>query len=260
MKQSSELVSRIGPPVTVAAFVLVFVAFVLGNMEEALKVASQITHPVAALVSALVIAATVSATAIKAKKTRLAWVLAIIIVLPGLAPLAAFTFVQIRGVYRIRVVVLGLDGQPVQNSELTSTGGEIKKASGYSEIDVSPQTRPADSKLFLYASVKNSFLAGSYTLVLGGDYYPTATIQLAPLPEVLFRGSVRDEYGRRVAGAHVSISGYQDIATTNEMGNFELPAHAADGQMVTVHAEKGGAVADISVPTGAPAELVIRTR
>ena len=103
-------------------------------------------------------------------------------------------------------------------------------------------------------------MAGSSTLILGDDYYPTATIQLAPLPEVTLRGRVLDEYGRSVAGAHVSISGYQDSATTNEMGNFELPAHAAAGQMVTIHGEKGGMVADITVPAGDSVELVLRKR
>jgi hypothetical protein len=96
--------------------------------------------------------------------------------------------------------------------------------------------------------------------VLADDYYPAATIQLRPLPAVIFRGIVKDEFGRSVAGAHVSISRYQDIATTNEMGNFELPAHAAEGQMVSVHAEKGDLVTDLSVPAGTSAELVLRKR
>ncbi len=64
--------------------------------------------------------------------------------------------------------------------------------------------------------------------------------------------------GRSVPGVHVSIAGYQEMATTNEMGNFELPAHAAEGQMVKVHAEKGNLAADLSAPAGATAELVLR--
>lgn len=227
--------------------------------EEALKLASHITHPVTVAAFALVFAAFALRAALKAKRPLLAVILAIAIVVLGLAPLAASTFLQSRGVYRVRVVVLGLDKQPVPDAEVTSIG-EIKKAHGSWELEVPPQTRPADGKLSLFASVKDAFLAGSSTLVLAGDYYPTATIQLAPLPEVIFRGIVKDELGRSVAGAHVSISGYQDIATTNEMGNFELPAHAADGEMVSVHAEKGNLVANLSVPAGAPAELVLRKR
>jgi hypothetical protein len=229
-------------------------------MQEALKLASHITHPVTVAAFALVFAAFALGAALKAKKPRLAVILAIAIVVLGLAPLAASTFLQTRGVYRVRVVVLGLDKQPVHDAEVTTAGGEIKKADVSWELEVPPQTRPAGGKLSVFASVNNAFLAGSSTLVLADDYYPTATIQLAPLPAVIFRGIVKDELGRSVAGAHVSISGYQDIATTNEMGNFELPAHAADGQMVSVRAEKGNLVANLSVPAGAPAELVLRKR
>ncbi len=91
------------------------------------------------------------------------------------------------------MIVLGLDKQPVHDAEVTSMGGEIKKADRSWELDVPPQTRPADGKISLFASDKNAFLAGSSTLVLGDDYYPTITIQLSPLPEVVFRGIVTDE-------------------------------------------------------------------
>jgi len=228
--------------------------------EKALELASHITHPVTVAAFALVFAAFALGAALKAKKPRLAVILAIAIVVLGLAPLAASTFLQSRGIYRVRVVVLGLDGQPVHDAEVTTMGGEIKKADGSWELEVPPQTRPADGKVLLFASVKDAFLAGSSTLALSDDYYPRATIQLALLPAVMFRGIVKDELGKSVAGAHVSISGYQDIATTNEMGNFELPAHAAEGQMVSVHAEKGDLVTDLTVPAGATAELVLRKR
>jgi hypothetical protein len=228
--------------------------------EEALKLASHITHPVTVAAFALVFAAFALAAALRAKKPRLAVLLAIAIVVLGLAPLIASTFLQTRGVYRIRVVVLGPDAQPVRDAEVTASGGEIKKADESWELEVPPQTRPADGKLSLFASVKNAFLAGRSTLVLADDYYPTATIQLAPLPGVILRGIVKDEFGRSVAGAHVSISGYQEIATTNEMGNFELPAHAAEGQLVSVHGQKDDLTVDLSVPAGATAELVLRKR
>ncbi len=54
----------------------------------------------------------------------------------------------------------------------------------------------------------------------------------------MVRGVVLDEHGRSVAGARVSIPGYPDVAVTDEMGNFVLPAHAADGQIVQVRAQK----------------------
>src|ERR1022692_1082778 len=92
--------------------------------EEALRLASHITHPVTVAAFALVFAAFALGAALKNKKPRLAVILAIAIVVLGLAPLAASTFLQSRGVYRVRVIVLGLDKQPVHDAEVTSMGGE----------------------------------------------------------------------------------------------------------------------------------------
>ena len=57
----------------------------------------------------------------------------------------------------------------------------------------------------------------------------------------------------------MSIPGYSDIAVTDEMGNFVLPAHAADGQIVQLRAQNGRLTADVSVPAGNKGvELVVR--
>jgi hypothetical protein len=44
------------------------------------------------------------------------------------------------------------------------------------------------------------------------------------------------------------------------MGNFSLPSHHAEGQLMSVRAEEGGRVADISVIAGKDAQLVLRRR
>ena len=92
------------------------------------------------------------------------------------------------------------------------------------------------------------------------DYFPTVAVQLLPLPPVTVRGTVVDENGTSVPGARVAVSGYSDIATTDEMGNFSLPAHRAGGQLVSVRAEKGDRVAEVSVTAGKDAQLVLRKR
>jgi hypothetical protein len=56
----------------------------------------------------------------------------------------------------------------------------------------------------------------------------------------------------------VSISGFSDLAVTNEEGNFVLPAHAADGQIVEVRAQKDQLIGTLSVPAGKIVELVLR--
>jgi hypothetical protein len=46
---------------------------------------------------------------------------------------------------------------------------------------------------------------------------------------------------------------------TDKMGNFALPAHAAEGQIVQVRAQKDQLVASMSVPAGRlPVELVVK--
>jgi hypothetical protein len=228
--------------------------------EQALKIASHITHPVTVAAFASVLAATAFGLALRAKKPRIAWSLAAGIIILGLAPLGASTLLQSRGVYRVRAVALGLDHSPVDDAQVSSSsGGEPKKVEGGWEFDIPPQTRPADGKVVLRASVKNAFLTGSYTLVLAEDYNPTVTIQLTSDASATVRGVVLDERGRSVSGAHVSIPGYSDVAVTDEMGNFVLPAHAAEGQFVEVRAQMGQLTGSLSVPAGrTSAQLVIR--
>ncbi|MFZ0865733.1 MAG: hypothetical protein WA424_05575 [Candidatus Sulfotelmatobacter sp.] len=227
--------------------------------EQALKIASHITHPMTIAAFALVFAAPAFALAIRAKKPRIACALATGIIILGLAPLTASTFLQSRGVYRVRVVLVGPDRMVVDDAEVTSSnGGEPKKVEGGWEFDIPPQTRPADGELKVFASEKSAFLSGSSVVVLDREYFPTVEIRLNRDTSATVRGDVIDERGRSVADAHVSISGYPDAAVTDEMGNFVLPAHAADGQMVQVRAQKGQLLGSMSVPAGRPVQLVVK--
>jgi hypothetical protein len=209
----------------------------------------------------LVFAASSFALALRGKKPRLAWLLAGGIIVLGLAPLVASTFLQSRGIYRVRVIVLGPDHSPVDDAQVrSSNGGELKKVEGGWELDIPQQTRPADGKVTLYASVKKAFLTGNSVLGLGSDYYPIATIQLATDTTALLRGVVVDDRGRTVAGAAVSIVGYTDGTITDQMGNFVLTAHAAEGQIVEIRAQKDQLTGSMSVPAGnVPVELVVKT-
>jgi hypothetical protein len=107
--------------------------------------------------------------------------------------------------------------------------------------------------------MRSAFLVGNATLMLDTDYFPTVEIQLDRDASATVRGIVVDERGRSVAGADVSVPGYTDVAITDRMGNFMLPAHAADGQIVRVRAQKDLLTSEVSVPAGdARAELVLR--
>jgi hypothetical protein len=227
--------------------------------EKAFEIASRITHPVTVAAFTVVLAAYLLNIALKKKRSGVTWFLAAAVLIPGLAPLLSSTYLQSRGMYVVRVFVLGIDKVPVDDARVTSsTGGESKKVEGGWEFDVPPQSRPADGRLKLFASVRNAFLAGSSTVVLNKDYFPTVEIQLEQDTSAVVRGDVIDDRGRSVVGARVSIPGYSDVAVTDQMGNFVLPAHAADGQVVQVRAQKDNLVGSLSIPAGEPVELVVK--
>lgn len=234
------------------------------SFERALKIASQIHEPVSV---AAFVAVLMTYPLIKIVKSRMQpqakWLLgflALAILILGLAPIASSTFLKSRGIYRVRVVVLGPDKLPVEDAQVnSSSGGEAKKIEGGWEFDIPLETRPADGKEVLVASVRSAFLTGSSTVVLAEDYYPTATIQLTHDTSAKIRGIVEDERRRSVAGATVWIIGYGDSTLTDSMGNFVLPAHAADGQIVQIRALKQGMVGNQSAPAGAgPVEIIVR--
>jgi hypothetical protein len=228
--------------------------------EKALEFASRITHPGTIALFTTVLAAYLFSLAIKKKQSRgIAILLAIAVLLLGLAPLLSSTYLQSRGLYAVRVFVLGTDKQPVDDASVTSSiGGEPKKIQGGWEFEIPPQSRPTDGKLKFFAVVNNAFLTGSSTLVLDNNYFPTVEIQLGRDTSAMVRGYVIDEHRKSVAGATVSIPGYPDVAVTDQMGNFALPAHAADGQMVQVRAQKGQLVGTISAPAGKTSELIVK--
>jgi hypothetical protein len=219
--------------------------------DKILEIVSHITHPVSVAGVALVLVAYLAGVALKKPRSKVVWFLIALILLIGLAPLASSTYLQSRGLYIVRVAVLGIDKQPVDNARVTSSvGGDPKKTDGGWEFDVPPQSRPADGSITLYASVRSAFLTGRSRVVLDKDFFPIVEIYLDRDTSAVVRGVVVDDHQRSIEGAQVSIAGYTDSVLTNEMGNFALPAHAADGQIVHLRAQKGRLTADVSVPAG----------
>ena len=218
---------------------------------QALEIASRVTHPIAAALIGLVFSAFLFIAIIMKRRSRITWLLAIMVLCFGLAPLLSQTYLQSQNLYRVRVTVLGVNKQPVENATVSSSiGGEGKRIAGGLEFDIPPQSKPADGRLTFYASVKEAFLEGEVPLVLDKEYFPTVAIQLIPDTSAVVLGRVVDGRGRSVERAQVSVSGYQSFAVSDTMGNFRVPAHTAEGQMVRLHAQKGKLVADIWVPAG----------
>jgi len=141
--------------------------------------------------------------------------------------------------YRLRVTVLGPQGQPVDGAEVrSSVGGEKKKVEGGWELDVPGGILPADRKVTVYAD--KDFAHGSREVVLDKDFQPAVTVELKTDRSAQVFGRVEDGAGRSVAGALVWVGGHEaEAVTTGTKGEFTLPSHAAPNQPVPLHFKKG---------------------
>jgi hypothetical protein len=120
-------------------------------------------------------------------------------------------------------------------------GGEPKKVAGGWQFDIPANGRPADGKLTIWASQEAAYLKGTQDVQLAADRNPVVTVRLASDKTATVRGLIMDRRGRAVAGARVSVAGYESEAVVTQAGgNFVLPAHAAQGQKILLHADANG--------------------
>jgi len=226
--------------------------------EQALKVANHIPHPGAVAIIFLMFAAIVFALALRAKRPIVGSIAALLLIALGLLPFTLNHAVQSRGVYHIQVLLVRPDGSPVYYAQLkNSHGGEMKISEGGWRLDIPPQTRPTERKVSFSATVKDEFLSGASTLTLADDYYPTVTIPLVAETSAKIKGVVVDERMVAVPGATVSVAGHPETTITDSKGNFSLPAHAGNGQIVEVHAEKNGVMTRLNAPAGKSIEVIL---
>jgi len=145
-------------------------------------------------------------------------------------------------IYKVRVTVLDLEQALVDEAEIHSLpGGEVKKVSGGWEIDIPAANKPADGKLTIYASKPSAFLKGKVTLLLGKDSNLVAEIPLQSEPSARVSGWVKDSSGQGIGAALVYPCDHRGEAVrTGPDGGFDLLAHKAKGQIVTMCAEKEG--------------------
>ena len=181
----------------------------------------------------------------RGKVPVIAWGVVVGVILLGLAPIAGSYYVQIKTanpLYRLRVNVVDPDGQPVEEAVVqNSLGNFATKAAGAWQFEIPTTTRPANGKLTVYATIESAFRSGHADVMLGDDRYPALTVTVRSNDRATIRGIVQDVHGRAIPGVQVSVVGYAGEAVATGLdGGFLLPAHAADGQQVQLHAEKAG--------------------
>jgi hypothetical protein len=164
-----------------------------------------------------------------------------ILVLAAL-PIVARAYLENYGLYRLRVTVEDPNGMPLNDAKVTSSiGGEPKRIEGGWEFDIPAGNRPKTGKLTIYGEVASAFLSGRTDIELSNDYNPTTRVRLDHDRSARIRGRVVDRHGNPIAAVRVSVIGYElESASTGALGEFDLAAHAADGQEIELAAFKKG--------------------
>jgi hypothetical protein len=197
----------------------------------------------------------------------LVWPLVAAICFLGALPIVANTYLEslrVRGgdFYRIRVVVLGPDGNPVSGAVLrTNASNETTSTSqGTAVVTVPRGAVPQDGAVTIFADLDSAFLHGRADVRLESDLNPAVTIHAASPRDATVTGMVQDDAGRAIAGATVTVIGGESGATL-PTGSFTLKAGAASGQIVRVHAEKDGyAAVDQDHPAGREPVTIVLAR
>jgi predicted secreted protein len=167
-------------------------------------------------------------------------------------------------IYRVRVSVIDLEQTLVEEAEIRSLpSGEVKKVSGGWEIDISAANKPANGVISIYVSKPSAFLKGQANLRLDKDPNPTVEIHLRSDTSARVKGKVMDSGGQAIAGAWVNVIGYErERVKTGPGGEFDLPAHKAEGQSVRLHAEMEGYTPEDQhhLAGSHPATIILRRR
>lgn len=163
------------------------------------------------------------------------------------------------GVYQLRVTVLSPQRTPVEDAKVTNTlGGEPARVAGGWQFDIPDARLPASREVKVFAEQASAFTRGEATVHFGEQRVLATEVVLARDTSATVRGIVVDRAGKAVAGARVSVVGFDaEGVVTGVDGGFVLDAHAAEGQSVRVHAEKNRTAVNQEHPAGAAGLTVV---
>ena len=204
-------------------------------------------------VSAFAIAALVLVYLLSSRKSGRSarptlWAIACVIFALAFIPIAADAYLQrlrivtdATAIYRVRVTVVDDRNTPVEEARVrVNAANESKTApNGDAELAIPKASLPQNRTVTIFVDKDSAFQHGRKDLLLADDPNPSVIIPVLVDRTGALAGDVEDEAGHRLAGARVSIPG-QPAVVTGPDGNFSIPAAAAAGQKVLLHAEKSG--------------------
>lgn len=138
------------------------------------------------------------------------------------------------------VTVLGTDNMPVEDAQVFSSVGYIKKSTNGWEIEVPTAKLPQDKNITIYATQKSAYLKGKQEIKITNSNPVSVSVQLQRDRSAYVSGTVADTEKKPIADATVSIVGVPGTTTTNSDGHFTMPAKAAEGEEIRLRVSKRG--------------------
>ena len=226
--------------------------FILLDSSSVWEVIPKITSPWSLSAFALAVVLFLVLNKRKEPIPQVAWIIIVLLVAIPIAASLYSSFITKSSIYRLRVTVIDPQNMPIEDAKVWSSfGGEPKKVAAGWEFDIPEESKPREGKLSIFAAKETAFLTGQADLTLDSEHNPAITVQLKRDDSAKVWGQIVDSKNRAVVAARVFVIGYEtESVLTKDGGNFVLPAHAAKGQKVFLHAEKDGLAAKLWHPAG----------
>jgi hypothetical protein len=145
--------------------------------------------------------------------------------------------------YHINLRVLDERGIALDEAEIhTSVRSFTTKGDHLWTIDIPENEKPESGQVSISAAVRQDFLQGETSVVLQDEHNLSVTLRLTKDRSAMAIGRVVDQKGVPVARALVYVVGHEGDPTvrTGDRGQFEVPAHAGQGEWIRIYAEKAG--------------------
>lgn len=229
--------------------------------ESAAKVSNEWSLAAFTIAALFLVALLLSSKKASKNLTIVLGSLAIGIFITGLLPHLSRAYIKQDGIYRVRVTIEDPNGMPLDSATVTSSfGGEAKRVEGGWQFDIPVASKPRTGKATIYARQDSAFLSGKTDVDLAEDLNIAAKIRLLPDVSAHLLGRVVDSHANPVTDVVVSLVGHEsESVRTGPLGQFDLPAHAAEGQLVQVAAYKKGrgSISEWKAAGTAPITLVL---
>ena len=163
-----------------------------------------------------------------------AWMAIALLVAAAMLP--AVGFLRSYAPYYVQVSVLAAPGAALDRFKIWSSAeGRTKRNGDGWEIEIPSAVVPDDRTVMVWATLDPKDLTHSHAVILKNDHHPKVTIRMTGDRSAKIAGMVRDQDGKPVDGALISLADRpQGSVLTQLNGSFVLPVDAEQGDQVRI--------------------------